>query len=158
MTDLICINKRLASFARFENLSTRVESYLDLVTTCIATPVASMTDMQACLDQIDEHSTTRNIPPVIYANRDYLNFLRLYSAGKPMTRFVVLHCDLEQAAFFAGLSNQEITQLATYWPGTLFDVRQDVIQCGADLEPGAATLHAAAAALMIRKSHDSREC
>lgn len=158
MTDLICINKRLASFARFGDLSPRVESYLDLVTTCIATPVASVTDMRACLDQAEDHAALRNLPPVIYANRDYLNFLRLYSAGRPMTRYIVLHCDLEQAAFFADLSNHEITRLATYWAGPLFEVREDVIACGADLEPGAATLHAAAAALMIRRHHDSREC
>jgi hypothetical protein len=158
MTDLICINKRLASFSRHNDLSARVESYLDLLPTCIATPVASAAELRECLSQIDDQVTTQNVPTVIYANRDYLNFLRLYSAAKPMTRFVVLHCDLEQAAFFAGLSNLEITRLATYWPGTLFDVRQDVITCGADLEPVAATLHAAAAALIIRKSHDSREC
>ena len=111
---------------------------------------SSVTCMQPSVDLIDEFLALGSYPnsntiPIIYANRDFLNGIRLAAkdvfAGR-VQNLVIFDLDIRLAQCLAKLTNQQINTLSIHWPGHVFLSKMDQVEAGKALHPDAASFHA----------------
>lgn len=125
--DLDTMNQRIARHCGWQ--VPRGGEYLSYVPRCVARPPS----VRACQEVLRGRLRTRvsAFPPAGRINKQYLEFIRTYSQKMLLGEWdwlVILHASVEQARYFAELSNEEIATLAANWEGTVFEVTTPVVE------------------------------
>lgn len=116
----------------------------------IANMRSAVAYMQPSADKIESFFTQSahahsNQIQVVYANRDFLNGIRLAAkdvfAGR-VQNLVIFDLDIRLAQILAKLTNQQINQLAIHWPGNIYVAKAEQIDTGKELHPDVANFHA----------------
>lgn len=144
MDDLIKLNVSLAKRVLGDLTQPQIE-YLESLPVCACSLVSSIGQINKVLS--NARPGRGNTLPCMYANRDYTNYLRLSSkdALRGVTeKFVEMGISYEMAELFASLTNEQVTHLALYHPGEMFDVNTKMISKGAKLHGVAKRYHASA--------------
>lgn len=119
MEDLKALNKRILSQVCAPNGN--VHHALNLVSVCLGTLKPNGVELAQAIGQLP--LSIENTIDLIAINKEYLNFARQVARDITNGNFdglVVLSIDLLQARVLARLTNQQITDLSRYWPGTIF--------------------------------------
>jgi hypothetical protein len=136
------LNRTMASHLISGNDKAKSE-YIAHMRTAVVYLAATAHDLQALLSAT--HASHENALPVMHANRDFLNAMRLASkdvfAGRPQN-LVIFDIDIRSATILAQLTNQQVNQLAYHWPGHIFGSKMDQVDAGKDLHPDVVPLHA----------------
>jgi tryptophanyl-tRNA synthetase len=141
MSDLLELNRRIAEHW-LGRLDAEQEAYLGHVAVCIGQLDHSAADFAQILTY-----SNHNPLPVARLNRRYLRFARLaakeVAAGRP-EMLVALGIDLDQAALFRRLTDEEVDRLAFGWNAPIVQFADKLFRRGAALHERAARQHAAA--------------
>lgn len=118
-SDLTELNRRIAK--RIGLQEDHLSVFAGFLSICVARLKLSAREIA---DLCDSTPGTANPTDVIYINRDYLNYARTVAQGVRAGNFaglLVLGISLQQANLIAMLSNEQITRIAKYAPGDVFE-------------------------------------